>query len=261
MLPSPSEHLAPHQVHLWCAAVPGAEVPHLHPRYAELMAPHEVAQHKRFMFDKDKRRYLTTRALVRTVLSRYAPVAPQDWAFEPNEYGRPAIANADEAARRLRFNVSHTDGLVVLGITSGREIGVDTESVQRQAPLDVADRFFSARESSALRALPAPLQAARFWDLWTFKESYIKARGMGLSLPLDGFSFLLDDAARVAISFEPHLDDDPARWAFWQFRPDASHLLAVCLARDGGPAPEFTLRTIEPLGAEALLAARPVRTP
>jgi 4'-phosphopantetheinyl transferase len=256
------ESLAPHQVHLWHAFTPQQDEA-LNARQLSLLTPDERTRMARFHFERDRHRYLITRALVRSVLSRYAPIEPEAWTFEPGPHGRPYITNPHPLAQALRFNLSHTDGLVVLAVTTGREVGVDTESMARTAPLEVADRFFSKREAEALRALPASDQAHRFWELWTFKESYIKARGLGLSLPLSKFSFQLDDdAAQVDIGFEPGLDDSPARWRFWQLRPDANHLVALCLEACASAQPvEFQCKTVQPLHSLAPLAFELTRQP
>jgi 4'-phosphopantetheinyl transferase len=255
---TPQETLVPHQIHLWCAFLPMA-CHGLDRQHLDLLNGPELQQHARFVFEKDRHRYLVTRALVRTVLSRYAPIAPKDWLFKPNAYGRPEIANANPAARQLRFNVSHTDGLVVVAVTTGRDIGIDTESMARTAPLGVAKSFFSPREAHMLWALPSAEQPRRFWELWTFKESYIKARGMGLSLPLNRFSFELEDASTATATFDPSLGDDPSRWSFWQILLDTHHLLAICLERRPGEPTEFVCRQIRPLIDEMPLRVSAVR--
>jgi 4'-phosphopantetheinyl transferase len=167
--------------------------------------------------------------LAREVLSRYAPIAPRDWRFEAGRYGKPRIVGPAGFAKRIAFNISHTDGLVIVGVTSRRALGVDVECMQRRAALEVAERFFSAPEVRALQRLPVQMQALQFWELWTLKESYVKARGMGLSIPLDQFAFHLDQPHAVSIGFEPGFDDDPARWQFRQMRLTPHHMLALCV--------------------------------
>ncbi len=125
------------------------------------------------------------------MLSRYADVAPRDWPFRIDEHGRPELAARPAGTPDLRFNVSHTNGLVACAVTVGREVGVDVEHTGRRLVHDVAERFFSPREVADLRACPAADQPVVFFDYWTLKESYIKARGLGLALPLRQFSFLL----------------------------------------------------------------------
>ena len=223
------------QVHLWHLYVPDQDVP-AHEEAMALLTPEEREKHGRFHFARDRRRYLMTRWLIRSLLSRYAPIAPRDWRFETNAYGRPRIANALPQAKRLRFNISHSASLVVAALAVEREVGVDVEHTARNAPLEVAGHFFSAKEAQALQQLPAAQQPSRFWDLWTLKESYIKARGMGLSIPLDRFSFDLDGSGSQAIGFGHALEDDDATgWQFWRLQPDDAHAVALCLerARDG----------------------------
>jgi 4'-phosphopantetheinyl transferase len=76
--------------------------------------------------------------------------------------------------------------------------------------------FLSAEELADLNATPAPQRRNQFVEYWTLKESYIKARSMGLSVPLDRFSFHLEIPGRVRITMDPDLEDSPTRWEFWQ---------------------------------------------
>ncbi|HEY6803098.1 MAG TPA: 4'-phosphopantetheinyl transferase superfamily protein [Pyrinomonadaceae bacterium] len=216
--------------------------------YLPLLSDDERKQHLRFVFERDRRRYLVTRALVRTVLSRYVDVPPAEWNFAANAYGRPEIMNEHDGVKDLSFNLAHTNRLVMLGITFGRAIGVDTECFgSREAPLEIVDRFFAPTEIIALKALPKEDQSHRFFEYWTLKESYIKARAMGLSLPLDKFSFELQPAITLAIDSE--LSDSPSRWWFRQFTIE-DHLVAVCAERVGDHDPQLVLKRTVPLRIE-----------
>ena len=182
--------LHPDKIELWLAFCDEIADEGLLADYRRLLVEEERKKEARFHLAHDRHRYLITRALVRSVLSRYAAVAPQDWCFEEDAYGRPQIVNADPVARRITFNISHTRSLVVLGVTCERALGVDTEDFHtRQAELGIADHYFAADEVAQLRTTPPDLQQTRFFEYWTLKESYIKARGMGLSLPLAQFGF------------------------------------------------------------------------
>lgn len=198
------------------------------PALLELLNPAEREQQARFHFADDRLRYLVTRAMVRKVLSRYADVAPKSWTFETNAYGRPEISRLHTQARHVRFNLSHTKGLIVLAVCHAFEIGVDVEHLDRQAALAVADRFFSKLEAAELVSLAPELQLQRFFDYWTLKESYIKARGMGLSIPLDRFSFQFPTPETVSLRTDPVLCDDAGRWQLWQLRLPGNFQLAVC---------------------------------
>lgn len=253
--------LAPAEIHLWLAFYDQISDERLHLAYRELLSVEERTHEPRFHFDRDRRRYLVTRALVRTVLSRYAPIAPRDWVFSANGYGRPEIANPAARDAALSFNLSHTHRLIALGVARGRTVGVDVENFrQREALIDIADRFFAPPEVAALAALPPERRQYRFFEYWTFKESYIKARGMGLSLPLDKFSFSYPDDRGVALATDPELSDDPARWSFWQFRPASDYLLAVCAERAGADLPRIILRKSVPMVSETELVLDPLRT-
>jgi 4'-phosphopantetheinyl transferase len=249
--------LAPGQIDLWYTRTDQVG-PELALRYRALLTPQELAQHSRFYFEKDRHRYLVTRALSRQVLSCYMPVELQAWRFEAGHYGKPHLVDPAGLAREVDFNISHTDGLVVFGIYCGKALGVDTESMQRVAPIEVAEHSFSAYESQRLRNLPPPEQAMRFWELWTLKESYIKARAMGLSLPLDQFSFDLDTPGSISISFADGFQDHPSRWQFWQLRPTEHHLLSVCAEAPGTNSSPIRLSIRETV---PLLSHRLVRCP
>jgi 4'-phosphopantetheinyl transferase len=138
---------------------------------------------------------------------------------------------------------------------------VDVENVlAREVSIDIADRFFAPTEVAALAAVPQHQQQDRFFEYWTFKESYIKARGMGLSLPLDKFSFRYRTDRTVDIAIHPDLADDSTRWQFWQFRPSPEYLLAVCAERIGAQSPSLTVRQIIPMVSEKTLDPKFLRT-
>jgi len=248
------------EIHLWLAYYDEIDDAQLHATYRALLNAAEQQQEPRFYFAKDRLRYLVTRALVRTVLSRYLPVAPNDWIFSANAYGRPQLENVEARASELSFNISHTHSLIVLGVTQGRELGVDVENVRaREVSIDIADRYFAPGEVAALAEAPVDRQQDRFFEYWTFKESYIKARGMGLSIPLDKFSFRYPHEHAVELAVDPELADTAARWQFWQFRPTPHYLVAVCAERLHAP-PTVVVRKTIPLMTEELLAPTFLKT-
>lgn len=241
--------LTPAEIHLWLAFYDEINEESLLAAYRELLSAAEREQEPRFYFARDRRRYLITRALVRTVLSRYTSIQPRDWMFSMNAYGRPAAVNAQ--AKDLSFNISHTHSLIVLGVSRCRALGVDVENVrEREVSIDLMDRYFAPQEVEVLTAAPPHEQQYRFFEYWTFKEAYIKARGMGLSLPLDKFSFQYADDRAVEIAIHPQLADDAARWQFWQFQPKPEYLVAICAERVGARSPRLIVRQAVPLRSE-----------
>jgi 4'-phosphopantetheinyl transferase len=222
-------------VHLWYVFSDDVCDPATLERYADLMSADERARHDRFVFAKDRRQFVVTRGFVRTLIGRYLDVDPAGCAFEADRYGRPSLSRP--AGAGLAFNISHTSGLVACALAGEREIGVDAEDTSRAIDDGLARRFFSPDEADALDRLPEAARAARFFEYWTLKEAYIKARGMGLSLPLDGFSMRVEDGAPVGIRFAASIDDDPGTWQFAQFRPSPRHYLAVAVRRRGQDRP------------------------
>ncbi len=206
-------------------------------QYLQLLSPDEHERMARLVFERDRQRFLLTRALVRTTLSRYAGVAPADWQFQANVHGRPEILDRPAGVPDLRFNLSHTDGLIACAVTIGREVGVDVEHVGRRLTQDVAGRFFAPAEVARLHSLPDDEQSMVFFDYWTLKEAYIKARGFGLALPLGDFAFHLNPGEAPTIAFEPSLQDDPATWQFLQDWPTPTHRLGLAIRRTGADLP------------------------
>ena len=205
--------------------------------YLPLLSAGEHERMARLVFKRDRHRHLLTRALVRTTLSRYAAVAPAEWRFVTNAHGRPEILDRPVGVPDLRFSISHTTGLIACAVTIGREIGVDVEYISRGLTHDIAARYFAPVEVADLRALPVDEQSRAFFDYWTLKEAYIKARGFGLALPLGEFAFHLAADRPPTITFEPSMPDDPATWQFEQAWPTPMHRMALAIRRSGDDLP------------------------
>jgi 4'-phosphopantetheinyl transferase len=221
--------LAPGEVHVWLTTPESITDPALLARYAAWMNPEEAARQARFLFDRHRLQFLVARALVRTTLSRYADRDPAAWRFVHNQWGRPDL-DPEHVHDGLRFNLSHTDGLVAVAIARGDpELGVDVEDTWRRSHTDqIADHFFAPAEVAALRALPQERQHGRFFELWTLKEAYIKARGMGLAISLHHFAYALDGDA-VALSVDAVLGDSADGWQFALQSPTSRHRLALAV--------------------------------
>lgn len=205
------------------------------PRYRTLLNDDERAREARFYFDADKERFVIGRALTRLQLSRFLGGDPRSWPLITNRYGRPELSSPSPPP--IGFNVSHTRGLIACAVTATTDVGVDVELIERQLTHDIAERFFAPSEVADLRRLSADQQARVFFDYWTLKEAYIKARGFGLALPLGDFAFTLNPPAPPRITFEPALQDDPDTWQFMQDWPTPQHRLGLAVRRDGANLP------------------------
>jgi 4'-phosphopantetheinyl transferase len=242
--PSPPLLLPVTEAHVWYAFTDEIVDPEQLARYRAVLSAEEVARMERFHFDRHRHSFLVSHALVRAVLSLYADVPPASWTFAIGPNGKPEIA---APAVPLRFNLSHTQGLAAVIVARQRDVGVDVENVARRAiGLALAERYFAPAEVAALRALSEAQRQERFFAYWTLKEAYIKARGLGLALPLDGFAFDLDQPGPLRIAFAATLADDPAAWQFAQFRAGPVHPLAVAIHRPGAADLTITWRAIVP---------------
>jgi 4'-phosphopantetheinyl transferase len=221
------------EVHLWYVFDEQINDPGLLSRYQYLLNEKEIIRMNRFHFLKHRHQYLVSRALVRCVLSNYvAEVLPQEWQFSYNKYGKPFI-NCMSNQLPLQFNLSHTGKLIVMAVTLNNDIGVDVEYVHRKGKtISLADSYFAPVEAEHLHDLSEEKQRERFFELWTLKEAYIKACGMGLSIPLNHFSYLFPDQGKVNIVFEPERNDQPEKWQFWHICPNKSHRVSVAIKKD-----------------------------
>lgn len=228
-------------LHLWCAYPDDL----LDEKAAEacmaLLSAEERARWQRFRGERSRREYLTTHALARTALSHYRPVAPQDWRFTANAYGKPDLS----PDCGLRFNLSNAAGLAVCLVADApAEVGVDVEAHARAEKIaEVARRVFSAEERAQLDTLAGVDRLDRCLSLWTLKEAYIKARGMGMALPLRGISFLFEDSGEVRLELDEELEDNAARWRF-RLLNHAGHRIAVMA--EGATKFELEMREFRP---------------
>jgi len=188
------------------------------------------------------KQFLVTRGLVRWALSQFAPgVAPTAWDFATGTHGKPCVAGPSSAPR-ISFNLSHSGELIACAVAPvGQRVGVDVEDLARDRRFDrLADRFFAPSEAARVRSAVAADKPLCFYRYWTLKESYIKARGLGMALPLSAFWFDLsrDITPRPPrIVFDERIDDDPESWSFSQQQLDDRHLLALALRGRGSVPP------------------------
>jgi 4'-phosphopantetheinyl transferase len=162
-----------------------------------LLSADELARASRFRFDRDRLRFIAVRGLLRRVLARYGGSNPAQLVFSYSPHGKPSLqSNADD----IRFNLSHSNGLAVCAVTRGREIGIDLEKIRHDIEIEeLAQRFFSGYEFDALRALAPEDRIPAFYRIWTCKEAFVKAQGLGLSRPLSSFDMEASPAKTAAL--------------------------------------------------------------
>ena len=182
----------------------------------------ERARAARFIRSEDARRFVAAHAMVRVVLGRCLDVAPTAVRFTVDTYGKPVLCEAESG---IRFNLSHSGDRALLAIATRREIGVDIERERDIEVLDLATRFFAPGECRSLSALPVDHRLSAFYRCWTRKESFIKARGHGLSFPLNGFEVgLADESELVACPAAP---SELQRWTMASLPVEKGYAAAV----------------------------------
>jgi 4'-phosphopantetheinyl transferase len=214
-----------------------------------ILNPIERDQFESLRFEHDRHLFLATRVLVRSVLSNYSAVSPADWRFVLGDHGKPLIGGPT-VTPAIHFNLANTPGLVACAVSVAHElVGVDAERIDRKVDaVELADRYFSKFEASKLRALPSSERLGRFFSYWTLKESYLKARGLGLHLALNQMSFVVED--EISVVFNGRLDDDTTSWRFAVLDAPPHHTIAVGV-KTGGAALSLRAAQFVPLGRNA----------
>ena len=223
--------LARHEVHVWRSELdkPAFDVS----SFLRTLTPDEQARAERFHFQRDREHFIVARGVLRAILGRYLEAEPDRLRFSYGEYGKPDLAEV-RGGDSVRFNMSHSNGLALFAVTLDRELGVDLEWIRPGVADDqIAERFFSPREVRILRALPRELQDEAFFNCWTRKEAYIKAKGEGLSMPLNLFDVSLapgEPAALVSTAADPQ---EASRWTLRELFPAAGFAAAIAVEGDG----------------------------
>lgn len=177
--------LAAGEAHVWVADLEVDE--DIRGRLSAALGESEIERSTRFRFARDRDRFVARRGVLRDLLGRYLGMPPERVRFRSTRFGKPEL-DPEAQGRNLRFNLSHSHGLALIGIARDRDIGVDVERiVPERADRQVAERFFAPAEVAALQDFAGQAWVECFFHCWTRKEAYVKARGEGLSLPLHLF--------------------------------------------------------------------------
>jgi len=212
-------------------------------QYLAFLGEREKARFERLKLPGDKKQFLITQVLARTVLAELLGMDdPGAIRFERNPYGKPYLSGNNPP----QFNLTNSNGLVALAVTSDVEVGIDVEYVKRKAAcLQLARRYFTSEEAVTFEDLEENDLRDRFFDFWTLKEAWLKAYGTGLRTPLDTFGFAITDT--IEISFTDRLQESPQGWSFWQFDVDDDYRLSLCLREGAGNDYDVTAKEGIPL--------------
>ena len=219
------------EVHIWRAALD--HKPSQVASLLDTLAEDEQERAGRFYFPVDRERFIVARGVLREILGLYLNSAAQSLSFCYGPFAKPALA-CESAGNTIHFNMSHSNGVALYAFTRGREIGIDLEFIREDLEVEqLAGRFFSQREIATLRALPVALRKYAFFLCWTRKEAYIKARGEGLSLPLDEFDVSLIPGEPAALLRTQRDPDEALRWSLQELSPGPGYVSALAVEGHG----------------------------
>jgi 4'-phosphopantetheinyl transferase len=213
------------ELHVWRASLNQDRATIL--KLSALLSPDERQRAEKYFRSIDRDRFIIARGVLRKVLSTYLHIAPCELRFIYNEYGKPSLS-ADQNHGALSFNLSHSNSLALYAFTCGRCVGIDIENIREDfATLEIAEQFFSKDEVAALKSLPMDQRTIGFFNCWSRKEAFIKAKGMGVSYPLDRFTVSLAPGGPPALL---KVDDDErevAQWKMYELNPGAGYAAAM----------------------------------
>jgi 4'-phosphopantetheinyl transferase len=212
------------RVHVWAVALDDARIDAR--SWLGRLSAQEQARAQRFKFANDRRRYIVAHAALRDILADHLKIAAGDLQFVDGANGKPRLAAA-LASSGFEFNLSHSHERALVAATEGLVVGIDVEFVRSDFGFhEVAERFFTRREVSALGALPPSLQRQAFYKTWTSKEAFLKAKGTGLSGALDEVEIVLISGSRVAIN------ESVAGWSLTELDPGEGYEGALVVEGD-----------------------------
>jgi 4'-phosphopantetheinyl transferase len=211
LTPSGNLVLKNDEIHVWRANLDKEEgrIQYL----SQILSSDELERAERFHFRKDRNHFIVSRGMLRIILGRYLKREAGQLHFRYNKYGKPELAD-ETGERALRFNVSHSHGVALNALTYDRDIGVDIEYIRPDiADEEISGRFFSSKEIAELCSLPVHIRKDAFFACWTRKEAYIKARGDGLSMPLDQFDVTVIPGKQAALLSVYGDKQEASRWS------------------------------------------------
>jgi 4'-phosphopantetheinyl transferase len=229
-IPAGDFKLSESHVHVWRVFLNASQ--EVRDAVVQVLSEEERMRASRFYFERDRHRWIIARGVLRMILARYLQMEPEKLLFVFNQYGKPALAPFYDS--KFEFNLSHSDDIALYALTYGRQVGVDVEYMKEDIEYDELARVsFSPDERAVLRSLSGEAKREAFYNCWTRKEAYIKARGMGLSLPLDLFDVSLRPGEAAGLLASREDPREVNRWSFQNLFPGTDYAGALAVEGSG----------------------------
>ncbi len=225
--------ILPDQIHLWRIRLDGAG--NRDEELTEVLSAEEHERALRFHFDQHRNRFIRTHGILRLIFSKYTGIDAGKLTFGAGSQGKPFLESAHN--RDIRFNLSHSGDLMILGIAISRELGVDVEVINEKVEWQqIAASYFNAYEMEKISRLTGRSEQLRaFYRVWTMKEAYLKALGDGLAGGLDKAVVNLEPNNQDIFLSLPGGEHEKRRWQVITFYPAAGACGAVVTFRDQTP--------------------------
>lgn len=236
-------HLAARDVHVWHASLDVS--PAASARFYATLSSAERERAARLRFKRDQQRFIAAHGVLRALLGRYLAIAPQQPSYVYNPSGKPELA--PQFGGRLMFNLSHSADCALIALAANVEVGVDIEAIREQRDYaEIARHCFTLAEVAQLNRLPGHLYATAFLGCWTRKEAYLKARGVGLGIPLNSFSVLPAAAPEQWLANPDQAaegDDALQPWSLFALQLPPGYVGALAIAGHGWHLSQYQWQT------------------
>ena len=215
------------EVHVWRASLKLS--PSELYKMKQNLFPDEQERAERFYFQKDREHFIAAHGILREILSGYLEKDPYQLVFKYNFFGKPFLAK-ETGSEELLFNLSHSHGTALYAFTQKRKVGIDLEYIRSDmVKNNTAEQTFSSREVTVLRSLPEKDQVRGFFNCWTRKEAYIKAKGQGMLIPLDQFEVSLTPGEPVRLLNTEWDANEASLWRLMELNVGTGYTAAIAV--------------------------------
>lgn len=243
------------EVHVWLTSIPS---PNTIRRLEACLSADELSRSRGFRFQADRNQAIAARGILRSLLGAYLGTHPRKIEISYNTCGKPEVLSA-RRKNRIEFNVSHSEGLILIAFAWTQRVGVDIERIRCGFPAsEIAERFFSEKESKYIQALEKDRRLERFFASWTTKEAYLKARGLGLFEPLDKIELIAESGEKVTKVRVSNSEEGPVTWSVVPLQLVNGYASALAVEGDDFRVSVFSWTDVEVRGGATHQGRHPV---